>query len=147
MPYVVQVDVWQPGRRGEPLKPPCNRVGVGRPAVRPAEQHAVIVIVRPEVPPLLVELLDVCLEGGQGERVKAAPPRGAAGPASAPGSAVERPAWRTPGHTAWRTDQRWLVQGVIAIAYGPSPTPIGCPGVLVAVAIGTTVPGSPQTPT
>jgi hypothetical protein len=43
--------------------------------------------------------------------------------------------------------QRWLVQGVIAIAYGPSPTWIGCPGVLVAVAIGTTVPGSPQTPT
>jgi hypothetical protein len=34
---------------------------------------------------------------------------------------------------------------VIAIAYGPSPTGIGGPGVLVAVAIGTTVPGSPQT--
>jgi len=39
-------------------------------AVRPAEQYAVIVVLRPEVPPLLVELLDVCLEDGQGERVE-----------------------------------------------------------------------------
>jgi hypothetical protein len=38
-------------------------------------------------------------------------------------------------------------QGVIAIAYGPSPTRIGEPGVFVAVAIGTTRPGSRQTTT
>jgi hypothetical protein len=38
-------------------------------------------------------------------------------------------------------------QGVIAIAYGPSPTLIGEPGVFVAVAIGTTRPGSRQTTT
>ena len=43
---------------------------MGRLAVRPAEQHAVIVVVQPEVPPLLVEHLDVRLEGGQGERVE-----------------------------------------------------------------------------
>jgi hypothetical protein len=30
----------------------------------------VIVVLRPEVPPLLVELLDVCLEDGQNERVE-----------------------------------------------------------------------------
>ena len=35
-------------------------------------------------------------------------------------------------------------QGAIAIAYGPSPTWIGGPGVLVAVEIGTTEPGSAQ---
>jgi hypothetical protein len=44
--------------------------GVGRPAVRPAEQHAVILVVLAEVAPLLVELLDVRLEDGQGERVE-----------------------------------------------------------------------------
>ena len=68
------------------------------------------------------------------------------GPGVSAGLCLGRPARRTPGHRR-RTDQRWLVQGVIAIAYGPSPTWTGCPGVLVAVAIGTTVPGSPQTPT
>jgi predicted dehydrogenase len=47
-----------------------NRVGMGRSAVRPAEQHAVIVIPRPELPPLLLELLDMCLEGGQVKRVE-----------------------------------------------------------------------------
>jgi hypothetical protein len=52
---------------------------------------------------------------------------------SAPGD--DAPAF---GHTAWRTDQRRPVQGVIAIAYGPSPTGIGGPGVFVAVAIGVT---------
>jgi hypothetical protein len=70
VPDVVQVDLRQPGRRGELLEPPGNRVGVRRPAVRPAEQHAVIVVLRAEVPPLLVELLDVCLEDVQGEWVE-----------------------------------------------------------------------------
>ena len=41
-----------------------------RPAVLPAEQHAVIVVVRPEFAPLLVELLDVRLQRGQRERVE-----------------------------------------------------------------------------
>jgi hypothetical protein len=30
VPHVVQVDLGQPGRRGELLEPPGNRVGVGR---------------------------------------------------------------------------------------------------------------------
>src|ERR1700722_288424 len=38
-------------------------------------------------------------------------------------------------HPPRRADQRWLAPGVIAIAYGPSPTSIGVPAVLVAVAI------------
>jgi hypothetical protein len=70
VPHVVQVDLGQPGRRGQLLESPRDRVRVWRPAVRPAEQHAVIVVPRPEVPPLLLELLDVCLEDGQGERVE-----------------------------------------------------------------------------
>ena len=61
--------------------------------------------------------------------------------------ALESPARRTPGHTARRARQRWLALGVIAIVYGPSPTSIGVPAVLVAIAIGITVPGSPQTTT
>jgi hypothetical protein len=36
-----------------------------------------------------------------------------------------------------------LGQGVMAIAYGPAPTWIGAPGVLVAIAIGVTVPPRP----
>ena len=63
------------------------------------------------------------------------------------GLCLGRLARRMPGHTAWRADQRWRAQGVIAIAYGPSPTWIGVPAVLVAVVIGVTVPGSPQTTT
>src|ERR1700745_2171445 len=61
--------------------------------------------------------------------------------------ALGGPARRTPGHTARRGDQRWLAPGVMAIAYSPSPTSIGVPAVWVAVAIGVTVPGSPQTAT
>jgi len=64
VPDVVQVDLRRPGRRGELLKPPGNRVGMWWPAVFPAEQHAVIVVLRPEVPPLLIELLDVRRGGG-----------------------------------------------------------------------------------
>jgi hypothetical protein len=74
---------------------------------------------------------------------------GAAGPASAPGCGLGRP---RPGHAGpyrGRADQRSLAPSVIAIAiaYGPSPTSIGVPAVLVAVAIGVTMPGSPQTTT
>jgi hypothetical protein len=54
--------------------------------------------------------------------------------------ALGAPARRTPGHAARRADQRWLAPGVIAIVYGPSPTSIGVPAVLVAIAIGVTVP-------
>ena len=76
------------------------------------------------------------------------PARGAPDPAPLRRAlALGGPARRTPGHTARRVDQRWLAPGVIAIAYGPSPTSIGVPAVLVAVAIGVTVPGSPQTAT
>jgi hypothetical protein len=70
VPDIVQVDLGQPGRRGELLEPPCDRVRMRRPAVWPAEQHAVILVVLAEVAPLLVELLDVRLEDGQGERVE-----------------------------------------------------------------------------
>jgi hypothetical protein len=81
--HVVQVDLRQPGRRGELLEPPRDRIRVRRPAVLPAEQHAVIVVVRAELALLLIDCLDVRLEDGQRERIKAAP-GGAAGPASAP---------------------------------------------------------------
>ena len=47
------------------------------------------------------------------------------------------------GRRKARLQHQWfsgdLGQGVIAIAYGPSPTLIGVPGLLVAVAIGVTV--------
>lgn len=70
VPHVVQVDFWEASRGGELLESPGDRVRVRRPAVLPAEQHAVIVVVRPEVTPLLVELLDMQLQGGQRERVE-----------------------------------------------------------------------------
>jgi hypothetical protein len=60
-----------------------------------------------------------------------------------PWEARRAPPGRAPHGTLIETPD----QGMIAIAYGPSPTGIGEPGVLVAVAIGTTVPGSAQTTT
>jgi hypothetical protein len=71
---------------------------VRRPAVLPAEQHAVIGVVGPEVAPLLVELLDVRLQDGQRERVKAPPLRGAAGRRQRPASAMGRPGRRASAH-------------------------------------------------
>ncbi len=58
-----------------------------------------IVVIRPELAPLLVELLDVHLESGQRERVKAAALRAAAG-ALAAGLCLGRPA--RPGCASWR---------------------------------------------
>jgi hypothetical protein len=50
---------------------------------------------------------------------------------------------------AWCAEagQAWRQSGLIAIADGPSPTWIGGPGAFVAIAIGTTAPGSAQTVT
>jgi hypothetical protein len=42
--------------------------------------------------------------------IKAAPPRGAAGPATAPGSALRTPARRTPGHPMRDTQIKRLTQ-------------------------------------
>jgi hypothetical protein len=66
----MKVDLGQPGRRGELLEPPRNRVGMRRPAVLPAEQHPVILVVRAELAPLPGELLDVRLQHSQRERVE-----------------------------------------------------------------------------
>ena len=55
VPDVVQVDLGQTCGRGELLEPPCDRVWMRRPAVLPAEQHAMILIVRPELAPLLIK--------------------------------------------------------------------------------------------
>jgi hypothetical protein len=97
--HVVQVDLRQPGRRGELLEPPRDRIRVRRPAVLPAEQHAVIVVVRAELALLLIDCPDVRLEDGQRQAV---PPRGA-GPGVSAGSALGiRPARRTPGRTPKR---------------------------------------------
>src|ERR1700747_2715886 len=49
VPYVVQVDLGQSRGRGELLEPSRDRVRMWRPSVWPAEQHAVIVVVRAEV--------------------------------------------------------------------------------------------------
>jgi hypothetical protein len=54
VPHVVKVDLGQPGRGGELLEPPRDRVRMRRSAVLPAEQHAVILILRSELAPLLV---------------------------------------------------------------------------------------------
>jgi hypothetical protein len=63
VPDVVQVDLGKIGRRSQLLEAPSDRVRMRRPAVLPAELHAVIVVVRPEVAPFLVELLDVHFQG------------------------------------------------------------------------------------
>jgi hypothetical protein len=83
MPDVMQVDLREASRGGQPLEPARDRIGVRRSAVLPAEQHAMVVVVRPEVAALLV---------------KASALRAAAGPASAPPLSLGRPARRTPGH-------------------------------------------------
>ena len=94
VPDVVQVDLGQARGRGELLEPPRDRVRMRRPAVLPAEQHPVILVVRAELAPFVVEPFDVCLQRGQRERVKrrrcAAPDRRS----PAPGSALARPARR-----------------------------------------------------
>lgn len=69
-PDVVQVDLGQPGRRRQPLEPAGDRVRVRRLAVLLAEQHAVIVVIRPGVAPFAVQHLDVHPENGEGERVE-----------------------------------------------------------------------------
>jgi hypothetical protein len=76
--HVVQVDLWEVGRLGESLEAPRDRVGMRRLAVLPAEQDTVVLVVRPEVLPFLVEQFDVDLENGEGERVKATALRAAA---------------------------------------------------------------------
>src|ERR1035437_5347894 len=48
VPHVVQVDFRETGRRGELLESSRDRIRVRRPAVLPAEQHAVIVVVGAE---------------------------------------------------------------------------------------------------
>jgi hypothetical protein len=63
----------------------------------------------------------------------------AAGPASVPALSWEARR-RTPGQTPHGALIEMPNQSAIAIASGPSPTGIGGPGVLVAVAIGVTVP-------
>ena len=70
MPDVVQVDLWESGRRGELLEPARDRVRMRRPAVLPAEQHAVILVVRAELAPFPGKLPDVRLQHGQRERVE-----------------------------------------------------------------------------
>ncbi len=55
---------------GELLEAAGDRVRVRWLAVLPAEQPAAIVVVRPEVPTLLVELVDVRLQDSERERVK-----------------------------------------------------------------------------
>jgi hypothetical protein len=66
----MKVDLGQACLAGELLEPAGDRVRVRRLAVLPAEQHAVVLVVRPEVLALLVEHLDVCLEYGECERVE-----------------------------------------------------------------------------
>jgi hypothetical protein len=66
----VQVDLREACLLGQLLEPAGDRVRVWRLAVFPAEQPAKIVVVRPEVAPLLVEQVDVILDHGQGERVE-----------------------------------------------------------------------------
>nr|WP_246116128.1 hypothetical protein [Trebonia kvetii] len=70
MADVVQVDLRQVGRLGQSLEAAGDRVGMRRLAVLPAEQDAVIFVLRPEVLALLVEHFDVGLEDGLGERVQ-----------------------------------------------------------------------------
>ena len=70
VPDVVQVDLWQARGRGELLEPPRDRIRMWRPAILPAEQDPVILVVRAELASLLVEPFDMCLEGGQRERVE-----------------------------------------------------------------------------
>ena len=70
VPHVMQVDLGQASPRGQLLEPSGDRVGMGRPAIFPAEQHAVIVAVRSDFAPLLVELFYVHLQGGQREPVE-----------------------------------------------------------------------------
>ncbi len=70
MPHVVQFDRRKTGRRGQLFEPARDRIGMRWPAVLPAEQHAMIVVVRPEIPALLVERFDVGLQRGQSERVE-----------------------------------------------------------------------------
>jgi hypothetical protein len=68
--HVVQIDFRQARLLGELLESAGDGVGVGRRAVLPAEQPAAIMVVRPELPQLLVELVDMGLEGGERERVE-----------------------------------------------------------------------------
>ena len=59
-----QLEPWRSVKPG-----PMTRVGMW-PAIFPAEQHAMILVVRAGLTPLLVERLDVHLEHGQRERVE-----------------------------------------------------------------------------
>jgi hypothetical protein len=68
--HVAQVNLREPGRRGQPLESPRDRVRVGRLAVLPAEQEPLTLVVRAELLPLLVQHLGVNLERGQGKRVE-----------------------------------------------------------------------------
>ena len=60
-----QLEPWRSVKPG-----PMTRVGMW-PAIFPAEQHAMIAVVRPMILALTVEHLDMRLQGGQRELVKA----------------------------------------------------------------------------
>jgi antitoxin Phd len=70
VPYVVQVDFRETGRRGQLLEPSRDRVRARRPAIFPAEQRPVPLVVRAELLPLPVEHLDVYLHRSEGERIE-----------------------------------------------------------------------------
>ena len=67
---VVEVDLGEPGRRGQLLEPAGDGVRVRGSAVLPAEQQPVILVVRAQVFPFPVQRLDVSHQRGQGERVQ-----------------------------------------------------------------------------
>jgi hypothetical protein len=60
----MQVYLRQAHRGGQFLEPPGDGIRVRGPAVLPAEQDPMIPVLRPELVPLLVERIDVRLEGG-----------------------------------------------------------------------------------
>jgi hypothetical protein len=67
---VVQVDLRETGRRGELLEPSRDRIRMRRPAVLPAEQHAVIVVVGAEFPAAPGQAFRRASSGHQRERVE-----------------------------------------------------------------------------
>ena len=67
---VVEVDLGEPGRRGQLLEPAGDGVRVRGSAVLPAEQQPVILVVRAQVFPFPVQRLDVSRQRRQGKRVQ-----------------------------------------------------------------------------
>jgi hypothetical protein len=70
VPHVVQVDLRESRRLGELVEAARDRIRMGRPAVLPAEQQAVIVVAGSELRTLAVQHLDMPGEHGEGERVQ-----------------------------------------------------------------------------